>query len=559
MRLRILLVLLAAPLALAGQTTGGGAGPVAVQLLAFNDFHGNLEPPSGDGGLVNQTTAGGAEYLATYLKNAAVQNPNSIVVAAGDLIGASPLISSLFHNEPAIESMNAMNLSIASVGNHEFDRGRRELLRMQRGGCHPTDGCQDGNGFAGARFQYLAANVIDRTASPPRPILPATAVRTVGGVKVGFIGETLKGTPKVVLPSAVRGLTFLDEAITANAHAARLKRQGVNAIVLLIHQGGRQRPADPDADPNGCAGFSGGLDPILGKLSPDIKVVISGHSHRLYNCTIAGRLVTSAGSYGRVITRVNLTIAPSNDVIISATAKNEIVRRDVEKDATQTQLIAKYGALSKPIADRAVGSVTSNIPRRLNSAGESALGDVIADSQLAAARPTIKGGAVVAFMNAGGIRSDLIVDEGGIGSPGGRATYGQLFSVLPFGNVVTVRTMTGNMIRRVLEQQFDNPGPTQQTFLQVSNGFTYRYALNAPAGRHVDARSIKIADRLVGAADRVRVAMNSFLVSGGDNFSVFEEATNGTGGDVDLDALVAYFRTKSPVSPGPQDRIVRTD
>jgi 5'-nucleotidase len=428
---------------------------------------------------------------------------------------------------------------------------------MQKGGCSPTDGCQDGDGFAGARFQYLAANVIDRTTSGP--IFPATAVRTVGGVKIGFIGETLKGTAQVTLPSGIRGLTFLDEATTANAHAARLKRQGVHAIVLLIHQGGRQRPADQDADPNGCDGFQGGLDSILDGLSPDIKVVISGHSHRLYNCTVAGRLVTSAGSYGRVITRLNLTIDSSNDVIVGATARNEIVTRDVEKDAAQTRLIAKYGALSKPIADRPVGSVTSNIPRRLNNAGESALGDVIADSQLASAGPAIKGGAVVAFMNAGGIRSDVIVDEGGAGLPGGRVTYGQLHSVLPFGNVVTVRTMTGAMIRRVLEQQFDNPGPNQQTFLQVSSGFTYRYLLNAPAGRHVDPTSIKIRGRLVGPVDRVRVAANNFLVAGGDNFTVFEEGTAGVGGDVDIDALVAYFRTKSPIRPGPQDRIVRTD
>ena len=559
MRLRILLVLLAAPLALAGQTPGRSSGTVAVQLLAFNDFHGNLEPPSGDSGLVNQTTAGGAEYLATHLKNAAAQNPNSIVVAAGDLLGASPLISALFHNEPTVESMNAMNLSLASVGNHEFDHGRRELLRMQRGGCHPTDGCQDGDGFAGARFQYLAANVVDRTASPPRPLFPATAVRTVGGVKIGFIGETLQGVRKVVLPSVVRGFTFLDEAATANAHAARLKRQGVNAIVLLIHQGGQQRPADAEADPNGCAGFSGGLGPTLDKLSPDIKVVISGHTHRYYNCTFGGRLVTSAGAYGRIFTRVNLAIDPSNDVIVSAAARNEIVTRDVEKDAEQTRLIAKYGALSKPVADRPIGSVTSNIPRRANRAGESPLGDVIADSQLASTSPRIKGGAVVALMNPGGVRADLIVNAEGSGAPGGRVTYGHLGSILPFGNVVTVQTMTGDMIRRVLEQQFDNPGPGQQTFLQVSSGFTYRYALNAPAGRHVDSTSMQLRGRLIGPADRLRVAVNNFLLSGGDNFTVFEEGAAGVGADVDIDALMAYFRTKSPVSPGPQDRIVRTD
>jgi 5'-nucleotidase len=530
---------------------------VTVQLLAINDFHGNLEPPSGTNGLINGTAAGGAEYLATHLRDAAARNPRSIVVAAGDLVGASPLISALFHNEPTIESMNAMNLAVASVGNHEFDRGPRELLRLQRGGCHPTDGCVDGAGFHGARFQYLSANVIDDATHAT--LLPATAIRTVGGVRIGFIGETLRGTKEIVAPAGTAGLTFLDEASTANLHAARLERQGVHAIVLLIHEGGRQGPDEEDAEPNGCANFSGAITSIVRKLTPDIKVVVSGHSHRFYNCTIAGHVVTSASSYGRMVTRITLAIESSTDTVSSVAVTNEVVGRDVEKDARQTQIIAKYRGLSEEVANKVVGSVTGDIMRRANSVGESALGDVIADAQLTSMAPMSHGGAVVAFMNAGGIRADLVASSPRAAARPGEVTYGELFTVQPFGNVMTVLTMTGDMIKRLLEEQFDNPAPGERSVLQVSSGFTYRYTQNAPAGHRVDPTSLMIGGRRIAPGDRLRVAASDFLIAGGNGFTIFKEGTNKMAGDADIDALVAYVRTHSPVAPGPQNRIVRTD
>jgi 5'-nucleotidase len=562
-RLCALTVLLSAPIVLTTEQTrekaDGSRGSVQVQLLAINDFHGNLAPPSGTGALVGSTESGGAEYLATHLKNAVSQNPNSIIVAAGDLIGASPLLSGLFHDEPTIESMNAMNLAVSSVGNHEFDEGWRELVRMQKGGCHRTDGCQDGDGFSGARFQYLSANVLQHRAPKPGPLLPATIIRTIAGVKIGFIGETTKATPQLVTSSGVQGLTFLDEVSTANAYASRLQRQGVNAIVLLIHEGGRQSTENGALDPNGCENFSGPIDDIARKLSASIKVIISGHTHRFYNCNIEGHLVTSAGSLGRMFTRVTLTIDRSRGTITNASATNEIVSRDVVKDPEQTRIIEKYDAVSAPISDRVVGSITGDIRRGLNRAGESALGDVIADAQLAAASSKDRGGAVVAFMNIGGIRSELVGTQPGSGHSGQQVTYGDLFAVQPFGNVVTVLTMTGDEIKRVLEQQFDNPIPGQHEILQVSEGFTYRYALNAQPGERVDPASIMIDGKPIGPADRVRVTANNFLVAGGDGFTTFAEGRGKVGGVPDVDALAEYFKAHSPVRPGPQDRIVRTD
>jgi len=576
-----------------------------VQLLAINDFHGNLEPPSGSSGAINGVAAGGSEYLATHLVNDIHQNPNSLVVGAGDLIGASPLLSGLFHDEPTVEAMNAMKLSVTSVGNHEFDEGWTELLRIQNGGCTGPDSANKckGGPFTGAKYNYLSANVLKvptkaeiaavakknaaarkafakhhaycakkahrkaktcrkpyklRLTAPPKPapLLPATAVRTIGGVKVGFIGETLKGTPQIVTPTGVVGLEFLDEAATANKYAAILKKQGVKAIVLLLHQGGQQSSG---ADINGCTGFSGDVLPIVNALSPYIKVVLSGHTHNYYNCTIAGHLLTSASSFGRMITKVNLTIDSATDTITTATASNEVVTRDVPKDATQSAIIDKYRTMSAPIANRVVGTVSGDITRSTNRSGESSLGDVIADAQLAATAPDNKGKAVVAFMNPGGIRADIVASQQSGGEQPNQVTYSELFTVQPFANVMTVLTLTGAQIKALLEQQFDNPTTGQTRFLQVSNGFTYSYKLNAPAGQHVDASSIKINGAVVDPNASYRVAENNFLATGGDNFTVFKQGTNQLGGDIDLDALVAYFQAKSPIGPGPQNRFTRTD
>ena len=530
----------------AAQRGAAAAGTVSVQILAINDFHGALEPLAGSTGQIGRTLAGGVEYLATFVARDRARNPNSIFVSAGDIIGASPLVSALFHDEPAIESMNAMHLAISSVGNHEFDKGYAELLRLKRGGCHPTDGCQAGP-FAGAQFDYLAANVI-RTDTGAT-LFPPTAVRTIGGVKVGFIGETLEATPRIVSPAGTRGLEFLNEATTANKYAAELASQGVHAIVLLLHEGGRQELTGP-LDANGCDHLSGPIEPIVRKLSPEIPVVLTGHSHNVYNCRIDGRVVTSAASGGRVLTRVEMEIDRATDRVVKASALNEVVTRDVPKDPEQTAIVQKYGALAEATGNRAVGSTTANLTHGVNLSNESSLGDVIADAQLTATSAPENGGAVVAFMNSGGIRGDITTRS---------VTYRDLFAVQPFGNVLNVVTMTGDMIKRVLEQQFDNPTSGARNLLQVSNGFTYRFRANAPPGQHVDAGSITINGRPIGPADRVRVEVIDFMVAGGSGYRVFGEGTEKVVGLVDLDALIAYFRTHSPVAPGPQNRIVRID
>ncbi|MFN7985278.1 MAG: bifunctional metallophosphatase/5'-nucleotidase [Vicinamibacterales bacterium] len=540
---------------LAWQQPADTAGTVRIQLLAINDFHGNLEPPSGGDGRVNTTLAGGAEYLATHLARARAENPYSILVAAGDLIGASPLVSSMYHDEATIEAMNAMQMSISAVGNHELDEGAPELLRMKRGGCHPVDGCAPVGKFHGAKYAYLSANIV-RTDTH-KTLFPPVAIKKIGGVKIGFIGETLHGTPEIVSAKYMKDLEFLDEATTANAYAAQLKRQGVDVVVLLIHEGGRQYQTGP-VDPNGCEAFSGGIGTIASRLSADIPVVISGHNHSVYNCRIDGHLVTNSGAYGRGLTRITLDIDRASGRVVDSTARNETVTRDVPRDPAISRIISRYKSLADAQADRVVGSVATSIVRQANESGESALGDLIADAQLEATRGLPDGGAVVAFMNSGGIRADLVSTPRGH-VKAGELTYGELIATQPFGNVVTLMTLSGEQVRRLLEQQFDNPRVGSTTMLQVSNGFTYRYRLKAPAGEHVDRTSIQIDGRTIAPTDRVRVAASDFLFGGGDGFTVLTSATEVVGVGSDIDALSAYVAKHSPLRPGPQDRYQRVD
>jgi len=527
------------------------ADTVTIQLLAFNDFHGNLEPPGGSNGLIGSIEAGGAEYFATHLATLAAKNPNTLIVSAGDMIGASPLLSGMFHDEPSIEALNKMGLDVASVGNHEFDDGWRELLRLQNGGCHLVDGCQDDTPFAGAAFQYLAANVLlgARSAGRPAPLLPAYLIKEIGGVRIGFIGMTLRGTPQLVMAAGVEGLKFEAEAATANEWVRVLKKQNVRAIVVLIHEGGF--PAGDDY--NGCPGISGAILNIAKRVSDDIDVIVSGHTHRGYNCVIDKKLVTSAAAFGRLITAIDLTIDQRSAEVVSKTARNVVVTRDVNKDPEQTAIIEHYRPLYATVANKVVGAIAGDLTRAQNFAGESALGDIIADDTLEAARAASES-AAVALMNHGGIRADLVLGAGKETRP---ITYAEASGVLPFRNRITVQTMTGRMIKNVLEQQFDNIGSGQDRILQVSQGFSYSYDRTAPKSRRVDPNSITIDGRQVAPKQRYRVALNEFIATGGDNFSVFTRGTDTATMGMDLDAFTAYLQKHSPVEPGPMNRIKR--
>jgi 5'-nucleotidase len=528
---------------------------VNVQLLAVNDFHGNLQPPTGSSGRVGTIDAGGVEYLATHINALRATNPNTAVVSVGDMIGASPLLSALFHDEPTIEAFKQIGLDYNAVGNHEFDVGVTELLRMQNGGCHPVDGCQDGDDFAGASFQYLAANVVRKDNG--KTIFPAYKTRSFAGVKIAFIGMTLEGTPNIVSPAGIASVNFLDEAETVNALVPELKSRGIETIVVLIHEGGQQNPLS--SPHNSCVGISGPIVDIVNNFDDEVDVVISGHTHQPYNCVIDNKLVTSAFSFGRLVTDVDLAIDKNSGEVISMSANNVIVTRDVAKDAAETALIAKYNTLAAPLANRVIGSITATITRTNNAAGESALGDVIADAQLFQTAPAGFGDAVVAFMNPGGIRADLTYPSSPAGEGDGNVTFGESFTVQPFGNSLVTMTLTGAQIETLLEQQFTGcvAGTTANRILQVSAGFTYSWSLSGAPCSKVDPSTIKINNVTLDPNASYRVTVNSFLADGGDSFPILTQGTNRLGGAVDTDALEAYFTAFSPVAPGPQNRITQ--
>ena len=516
---------------------------VTVQLIAFNDLHGNLEPANLTFSLPDgqRIPAGGVEYLATHIKQLRRKHPYTLLVSAGDSIGATPLLSALFHDEPTIEALDAMQLAVNAVGNHEFDQGTTELLRLQKGGCHPLDGCRDNQRFRGAKFQYLAANVINEKTG--QPILPAYKIYTFDGVKIAFIGMTLEGTPKIVSQRGIVGLRFQNEAATVNALVPELQKQGVQAIVVLVHEGGL-----PTGGYNECPSISGPIVEIVQRTDPAVDVFITGHTHQAYNCVLDGRVVTSAASFGRLLTEITLTLDRRTKDVRSVRANNLIVTRDVPADGTLTRLINRYKALADPLANRVIGQITADILRTASPSGEMPLGNLIADAQLAATQAPEQGGAVVAFMNPGGIRAELTY------GPGGNVTYGQAFAVQPFGNNLVTMTLTGAQIKALLEQQFDNPAPGQNRILQVSQGFRYRWSLTAPPGNRVQEMSLN--GQPIRPEQTYRVTVNSFLADGGDNFTVLRQGQERVGGVTDLAAWEAYFRAQSPVSPPALGRIV---
>ena len=541
-----------ARLQIAAQQSGIGS-TVKVQLISFNDFHGYIKP--GEGSSANP----GVARLSTRIQALKAANPLHAVVSAGDMIGASPLTSALFKDEPTIEAMNRIGIDFNAVGNHEFDEGKAELLRMQHGGNHPSDPYTgqglpqdkraDGQ-FAGAKFGFLAANVVEALSN--QTLFPAYGVKDFLGNKVAFIGMTLEGTPTIVSPSGVAGLNFADEADTVNALIPQLRAQGIRSIVVLIHEGGQATGGLAS-----CTGISGAIVDIVNRLDPEVDLVISGHTHQAYNCLVNKAngqpvRVTSAGQNGRNLGDIQLTIDTRSKDVTAVSASILTTGTSTAEDPALTGLVAHYDALSAVPKARVIGKITAAISRSSNAAGESALGDVIADAQLAATRSAGTGAAVAAFMNPGGIRADLPFNAGGV------VTYGDAFTVQPFGNSLVTLTLTGAQIKTMLETQFANClGQTSfDRILQVSAGFSYTWTAAQACGSKVS--NIAIGGVPVQPASSYRVTVNSFLADGGDGFAVLAQGTQRLGGAVDTDAFEAYLLSQpAGVAPGPQNRITR--
>jgi len=561
---RWLMALAAAALVLGLTACGspsGGARPGRMQitLLGLNDFHGNLQPPglsvnAADAGEAPRpVAAGGASHLAALVAAERAAHPHTAVVAAGDLIGASPLVSSLFLDEPTIEAMNLIGLDFASTGNHEYDQGWHELKRMQDGGCERftrKTPCQLSQPFEGARFRYLTANTLRRDGST---LFAPTAVKFFeqDGVRigVGFIGLTLRNTPRMVRASGVQGLRFTDEADAANAQIPALRAQGADVIVVLIHEGGKGGQPLQDTS---CKGLSGDILPIVRRLSSAVDVVISGHTHQAYLCDYAHLdpakplLLTSAGLYGTLLTEIELTVDMASRRVIQRTARQHIVRAaadDAPADPVVTALVERYAAAAAPQASAPAGRLAAPATRRLQANGESVLGRITADAVLAATQAPEAGGAQIAFMNSGGVRTDLVPDTDG------HVTYGQVYAVQPFGNTLTSLTLTGAQLHALLEQQLASGTNTvaRPRILQVSQGFGYTLDRGAAPGQRI--RGMQLHGTPIVPDQDYRIGVQSYLASGGDNFSVFTQGRNPVGGGLDADALAHYLKSRSRQAP----------
>lgn len=509
--------------------------PVPLRIVALNDFHGNLEPPAGGLALPDaRVPAGGIAWLGAHVDALRASASHTLVVSAGDLFGASPLVSALFRDEPTVEAMNLLGLDVNAVGNHELDEGLQELLRMKSGGCSSEDSSRAAGAcvsdFGGARFEFLAANVLDASG---RTVFPAYSIREVAGIPVAFIGLTLENTAGVLPAHIVPGLAFRDEAETANALVRTLRGRGVRTIVVLLHEGGFPQSRDPNA----CEGLSGPVVEILERLDPEIDLVLSGHTHQAYVCRRRGRLLTSAGSFGRLLTRIDLTLDPATGDVLTSTATNLVVHHELDPNPRLASFVDTYSRRAAPLAHRVVARTRGPLTRARNPAGASTLGRLIAEAHLAATRTA---GAEVAFINGGGVRTSVDPEPEADGLANIR--YGDLFSAQPFGNLLVTLTLTGEDLVRALDSQFREERPH---FMDASGNLRYAWRRRLKGRSQVIRNSVRLDGQPVLAGRRYRVTVNAFMATKG----AFAKGTERVNGSVDLEALVAYLAEHSPLTP----------
>lgn len=540
---------------LAGCATQQAAAPTELTLLSINDFHGNIQPARPTPlmprvadpvtGEVKPQPAGGVAHLATALARLKAQNPDAVVVAGGDLIGASPLISNLLRDEPTLAAMSTLGISASALGNHELDAGLPELLRQARGECAPT-GCL-WPGYQGPGFPYLGANVLD--AATGKPLLPTHVVAQAGKLKVAIAGVATLDTPKVIVARAIKGIRFADEADTLNALVPQLKAEGAQVLVAVMHEGGVQGQGTSANDPSyACPTLTGRVNDIAKRLDPAYAIIIGGHTHQAYTCKINGRLVVQAGSYGGWITESHLKL-DANGRVTEATAVNHPVLQSVyAPNAALAELVARAAALTEAARTKPVATLPRGATRFAKEPnGDAALGNLIADSQLAFARK--QGPADIAFMNPGGIRAELVVEAG---KP---TTMSDLLAIQPFGNDIVALTLTGQQLWDILQRQLPK-GDAAPRMLQPSSTLRYRWRMGADGQPQLG--EILIEGKPLERTRDYRVVVNNFLSEGGDAQAGFKHGRDRAVIGTDIDALVELLRDNpQAVTQAAPGRIVR--
>lgn len=529
---------------------------VELRLLAFGDLHGNLRPPEGPRSQVtnpdgSKVDAGGAAYLAAYVRQLRSQATNSLLYSVGDSWGSSPIESALLHNEPTVELLNTMGVTAAAVGQHELDEGFTEFRRLQEGGCRPADGCQFGDTFGGAKFPLLAANMTFENGEPAT--LPFN-VSYIEGIPVGVIAVMPHNTAQLVAGDGIAGLRFDDEIEAVDRTADMLDFFGVRAIALL-YTGDIAHPTGPEP----CGLTDGPVHAMATRASPKVDVIFTADGAQQFNCSYPDplgqpRAVLQGASHGRMVSVADLMIdRDTRDVMRDRThAFNQVITRDIAPDPQIQALADRATEKAEGIAHRPVGRIAADLTKNSAPSGETALGNLIADAQLAAAGAR---GAQLALANADGMRADLLLAPTSDGKDAGVVTYGEAYAVQPFGHTIQVRALTGTQLKDVLEQQFQpgGHGATTERLLASSHNVRYTLTRTAPVGSRIS--DLAIDGHPVAPNGVYRVAVNKYLAEGGDGFTALTQGTDAVGAGTELEALTGYLAAHSPVVPPSTDRI----
>lgn len=547
----VLLCIILIPIVLSGdlypadQTTG----PVHVQILAINDFHGQVSA----GQNLDGEAAGSAPVLASYLEEAMADDGQAATFIAlpGDVVGASPPESGLLLDEPTMLFFNTFAedctggpyTMVATFGNHEFDKGTDELLRKIEGGNGATNITHLIDPYPGSNMTFVSSNVVWKTNDTP--LVDPYVILDAGGAKIAFIGADTVETPSIQKAANIKDVAFENETESINHYVPEIQKQGVHAIVVLLHEGGSQEAYDGPTRDGG--NVTGRVADIVAGLDPDVDVVLSAHTHQFTNAYLKNAggnqvLVTQAYGYSKAFADVDLVIDPVSDEITDKSA--EIVRTYADRppgttpDPRISSFLAADEAVVGPMIDRPVTVASADLTRQQNDAGECALGDIVADGLREAMN------ADIAFITTGSLRADIAK---------GNVTWGDLYAVQPFSGTVLSMTLTGKEVADALEQQWEEPLPPHN--LAVS-GLSYTYDATKPAGSRVVA--VLVNGTPLNPDANYTAAMVDYLAGGGDDYTVFTNGTDQVCGPVDVDALVSYMGSlPTPVEAPAETRITK--
>ncbi len=525
---------------------------IELSIFSINDFHGHIQSklptplsprlPDSQTGELKAQAAGGVAYLATVLDKLRSQRKNQVFVAAGDLVGASPQMSSLLKDEPTLSALGELGLAVSSLGNHDLDAGLPELMRKIRGECVST-GCAWPE-FKGASFPYLAANMFETETG--KRVLPSHVMRDIGGLKIALVGAVTRDVPKVIIPKNIVGLRFADEADTLNALVPELRAAGAQVLVAIMHEGAMFEGAANDPS-YACTGLKGrGVD-IAKRLDPAYAIIISGHTHQAYTCKIDGRLMVQAGSFGGWLTESRLTL-DANGAVLDAQAINHPVLQGIyAPNPAFVALVQRAAALTSAARNKPVANLSRGATRTATAPfGDSPLGNLVADAHLAYAKT--RGVVDIGMTNSGGIRADLTVE------PGRTVTLSDLFAIQPFSNDLIALTITGAQLRELIRRQL--PKRPGAAVIQVSNNLNYQWS--QAEGADAVLESVTFENRPLDLKRDYRVVVNTFMAEGGNDLNIFKQGRDRMTVGPDIDAFEEWLRENpkamNQIEPG---RIIR--